>query len=227
MLSHMPGAAKDRAAISRKIASLARNRRIDGSVICSVVPASNRVWITQLRRILGYEPLVVDHRLELGIRVSYPRPATIGADRLANASGAFSRYGAPVIVADFGTALTFDIVSQDDAYIGGVIAPGLPLMTDYLSEKTALLPRIQLKGPHGKAGRSTVEAMRIGAKVGYRGMVREIVEHIQSGLREKATLCATGGFARWALEDSGMPFVFDRDLTLYGLSRIYELNCGQ
>jgi type III pantothenate kinase len=192
-----------------------------------VVPRLNGVWAAQLRKTAGVPPLIVSHRLNLGVKVNYPKPSTIGADRLANACAAVDRYGAPVIVADFGTAVTFDVVSADGAYIGGVIAPGLPLMTDYLYERTALLPWIRLKGAFGHVGRSTVEAMRIGAKIGYSGMVREIVKYLQKGLGPtRFRLCATGGFAEWALEGLDMPFAIDPDLTLYGLSRIFDLNSG-
>lgn len=199
----------------------------DGAILASVVPALNARWRRVLATELGVPPLLLSHRLELGVRVSYPRPATIGADRLANAAGALSRYGCPVVVADFGTALTFDVVSPEGAYIGGIIAPGLPLMTDYLAERTALLPAIKLSGSVGVVGRSTAGAMRIGARVGYRGMVREIVAHLQEGLAWKTVhLSATGGYARWALGAAGLPFTFDPDLTLFGLSRIFALNSG-
>jgi type III pantothenate kinase len=225
---HVPGAVRGKRAVSEAIASVLRGHQVDGAVLSSVVPASNRVWRARLRGMVGTAPLVVDHRLELGITIAYPRPATIGADRLANACGAVARYGAPVIVADFGTALTFDVVSGDGAYVGGVIAPGLPLMTDYLAARTALLPHVTLKASHGRVGRSTEGAMRIGAKVGYRGMVREIVSYLEEGLgTDDVVLCATGGFAKWVLGDIDMPFVFDSDLTLFGLSRIFDLNRGK
>jgi type III pantothenate kinase len=106
-----------------------------------------------------------------------------------------------------------------------VIAPGLPLMTDYLAERTALLPHIRLRGAVGAIGRSTRGAMRIGAQVGYRGMVREITAHVVRGLGERrVALCATGGYAEWALAGSDMGFVVDPLLTLKGLAYIFELN---
>jgi type III pantothenate kinase len=130
-----------------------------------------------------------------------------------------------VIVADFGTALTFDIVSAAGAYIGGVIAPGLPLMADYFSERTALLPHIDLRGRIGRVGRSTEDAMRIGARIGYRGMVRETVAYLRRDAREaNAALCATGGYAKWVLKGTGMPFTIDPNLTLKGLGAIWALN---
>ena len=224
-VSHVQGGLRDGKTVRAMITDLSRNRRIKGSVLCSVVPSANRTWMRHLREASGSEPVAVSHKLRLGVRISYPAPATIGADRLANACGAVNRHGTPLIVADFGTALTFDIISSAGSYLGGVIAPGLPLMTDYLAEKTALLPRIQLRGPYGKIGKTTVEAMRIGAKVGYRGMVREIVGYLTTGLKlKRIKLCATGGYARWALDGIDMPFRFDPHLTLYGLGRLYELN---
>jgi type III pantothenate kinase len=156
------------------------------------------------------------------VRIDYPRPETIGPDRLANACGGVARYGAPLVVADFGTALTFDMVTADRRYVGGVIAPGLPLMTDYLYERTALLPRLKLGGACPRIGRSTKGAMRIGAHIGYRGMVREIVNHLSRSWRTPPHLCATGGYARWAIQGLDMPFVIDPTLTLFGLGCIFE-----
>ena len=155
------------------------------------------------------------------ITLDYPRPETIGADRLADAAGAVSRYGAPVLVMDFGTALTAAVVTRDRVWRGGVIAPGFPLMRDYLFERTAKLPRMELgTGKAPKIGRSTEEAMRFGALVGYRGMVREIVAELKKNFREDFRLVATGGFAKWALKDIGLPFVIDPTLTLYGAGLI-------
>ena len=151
------------------------------------------------------------------LTLDYPHPETIGADRLADAAGAVSRYGAPVLVMDFGTALTAAVVTEDRVWRGGVIAPGFPLMRDYLFERTAKLPRMELgRGRAPKIGRSTEEAMRFGALVGYRGMVREIVTTLRQNFREDFKLVATGGFARWALKDLDLPFVIDPTLTLYG-----------
>lgn len=225
---HLHGGLKDRRAIAHVVRGLCGGKRPEGAALCSVVPAANRIWISELRRLLGKPPLVVSHRLELGVRVTYPQPKSIGADRLANAAGAKARYGTPVIVADFGTAVTFDVIVPRRGYIGGVIAPGLPLMTDYLHEKTALLPHIRLAGEIGAVGRSTAQAMRIGAKIGYAGMVRAIVGHLTRELKLKQVrLCATGGYAKWALGDLDMPFVIDPDLTLFGIGRIFELNAKQ
>ncbi len=224
--SHQPSNVNSVESVGAAVKKAIRGVAINGAVLCSVVPKCNAVWMTQLKKETGTKPLLVSHKLNVGVRISYPKAETIGADRLANACAAVGRYGkGPAIVADFGTALTFDVITAKNAYIGGVIAPGLPLMTDYLAEKTALLPRIDLRGHYGKVGRNTVEAMRIGAKIGYRGIVREVTRYLQKALGMKnARLLATGGFAEWALEGLDMPFKIDKDLTLYGLSCIFELN---
>lgn len=224
-LGRCSGYLNDKDSVIACIRKMMGGRKIKGAVLCSVVPSANMVWVSQIKRLTGVYPLIVNHKLNFGIKISYPKPATIGADRLANACGASFRHGVPVIVADFGTALTFDIVSEKKGYIGGVIAPGLPLMTDYLADKTALLPHIQLKGKCHPVGRSTESAMRIGAKIGYRGMVREIINYLtEKSEMKKVKLCATGGYAGWALDGLDMPFAIDYDLTLFGLCRIYELN---
>jgi type III pantothenate kinase len=223
----LPGATRDGRAVAQTLRRAMGRRRPDGAALASVVPAALPVWRREMERVCGHVPLTVHHRLDLGVKVEYPKPAAIGADRLANASGAVARYGAPVIVADFGTAVTFDVISAAGAYVGGVIAPGLPLMTDYLCDRTAMLPRVRLGGNGGRRpiGRSTEAAMRVGARVGYGGMVAAIVKHIREGLDMRhARLCATGGFARWVLREADLPFVFDPDLTLYGIARILRLN---
>ncbi|MCL2104088.1 MAG: type III pantothenate kinase [Kiritimatiellaeota bacterium] len=195
---------------------------VNGAALGSVVPQVNPRWKKRIRDELGCGVRVVHAGLPMDVTIDYPAPETIGADRLANACGGVRRYGAPLIVADFGTALTFDVVTKDLRYIGGVITPGLPLMTDYLYERTALLPRVELTGSCPPIGRSTQQAMRIGAQVGYRGMVREIVAYLKACLGLDFKLVATGGYAGWALKDSGMPFTIDAELSLFGLGCIFE-----
>lgn len=222
---HVRSTRRNQAGVLKVVRDVAGKGAIDGTVLCSVVPRHGRTWRAALTKLAHRAPIVVTHKLDLGVSIDYPKPASIGGDRLANACGAVSRYGAPSIVADFGTALTFDVISNEGAYVGGVIAPGLPFMTDYLAEKAALLPHIRLHGRYGSVGKSTVGAMRLGAKVGYRGMVREIVNHLKANLGLRGvTLCATGGYADWALEGLNMRFIVDPELTLHGLAEIYNRN---
>ena len=177
------------------------------------IPFSNSNSKLQLKR-SGKVPLSNSNSK---LQLDYPKPETIGADRLADAAGAVSRYGAPVLVMDFGTALTAAVVTSDRVWRGGVIAPGFPLMRDYLFERTAKLPRMKIgSGRAPKIGRSTEEAMRFGALVGYRGMVREIVSELKKNFKTDFRLVATGGFAKWVLKDLDLPFTIDPTLTLYG-----------
>jgi type III pantothenate kinase len=126
---------------------------------------------------------------------------------------------------DFGTALTAAVVTSDGVWRGGVIAPGFPLMRDYLFERTAKLPRMKLgSGKAPKIGRSTEEAMRFGALVGYRGMVREIASTLSRNFKEGFRLVATGGFAKWVLSDLDLPFTIDPTLTLHGAGLICSRN---
>jgi len=214
---------------SKRIETLLRRLASPGSVtdavLCSVVPLHNPCWRHVLSRYTGHEPLVVDHRLRLSVSVDYRRPERIGADRLANAVAAWNRYHGPVVAADFGTALTFDVITGDGRYVGGVIAPGLPLMTDYLCERTALLPHISLGRVNRAIGRSTREAMRIGAMVGYRGMVREIFHEVVGEMNERRVkFCATGGYAAQAVKGLEVKVDVLPNLTLEGLIGIRELN---
>lgn len=210
------------------IKRLVGNRHVDGAVLGSVAPSMNQSWTDAVRDLLGLKLLTVSHKLDLGVAIDYPKPSKIGADRLANACAAVHRYGSPVLVTDFGTALTFDIIAGGDRYVGGVIAPGLPLMTDYLAEKTELLPHIRLTQTDTSIGKSTREAMCVGGSIGYRGMVRELITEIKRDLGVKRlTIVATGGYSEWVLKGLQLPIEYWPDLTLIGLGRIYELNADR
>ena len=204
--------------------------RLDGVAYVSVVPKTDKAHLRYFKE-RGLRVHQVSHRdftrssslfpLPSSLSLDYPHPETIGADRLADAAGAIARYGAPVLVMDFGTALTAAVVTKDRVWRGGVIAPGFPLMRDYLFERTAKLPRMKLgNGRAPKIGRSTEEAMRFGALVGYRGMVREIVAELRKNFKCDFKLVATGGFAKWVLRDLDLPFTIDPTLTLYGAGLI-------
>lgn len=211
--------------VGRVIESVIRARSVNGAAISSVVPDLNPLWDAVVRRVTGHEVLWIGHRLNLGIPLTYPRPETIGADRLANAAAGVVKYGAPLIVADFGTAVTFDLISRQDGYIGGIIAPGLPLMFDYLAERTAQLPHITWSPVRSRVGRSTAEAMQLGAQWGYRGMVREIIGELkQHPTLRQANVCATGGYAAKVVAGLDPQPVVDQGLTLFGVGHICELN---
>ena len=196
-------------------------RHCGAAFLASVVPQDDARWTWLFDRLYGLPLEKLTHETPLPLAVDYPHPEQIGADRLCDAAGALARHGAPVAVADFGTALTFDVVDARGAYVGGIIAPGLPLMTGYLHEKTAKLPAVELAGEPPPWGDSTENAMKLGAKLGHRGMVREILDFVRSKTGPETAFCATGGYAAWALE--GFPGVsIEPDLTLFGLGTIWN-----
>jgi type III pantothenate kinase len=202
--------------------SLLASWLFDRVVVSSVVPKATAILEEHFQDTL----LLLRHDIDLGIGIKYPKPETIGADRLANAVALAKLHGAPGVVIDFGTAVTFDIVDDSPAYVGGVIAPGLRLMTDYLHERTALLPRVELKEPLAAIGKSTEQAILSGAALGYRGMVRGILESLRKemGARDRLRVVATGGDAEWIA--TGMPEIetVDEDLTLHGLRLVGNLH---
>jgi type III pantothenate kinase len=196
-------------------------------ILSSVVPAKAKVALKAFARQAAVgDLLTVSAKLNLGAGIDYPRPATIGADRLANAAAVRLLYGAPAVVVDFGTAVTFDILSPAGDYVGGVIAPGLEAMTDYLYQRTALLPRIKPVEPTSAIGRSTKSAMLAGTVFGYRGLVREILTQIRGelGNPRRLHIVATGGYA--TLISAGLPEIklVHPNLTLEGLRIIGNLN---
>lgn len=190
------------------------------AVIASVVPTVVPVWRQAFPNLLELR-----HDTPMGIGIRYPKPESIGQDRLANAVALAHLHGAPGIVIDFGTAVTFDILSADKYYIGGVIAPGLRLMTDYLHERTALLPQVELCEPASAIGTSTVAAIQAGAAIGYRGMIRGILEALKKELPQgqPVHVVATGGDAGWIIAGIGEEIAVDPDLTLHGLRLVGNL----
>ena len=201
----------------------AGRREIALLVVSSVVPKKNLV----IRAAVGRtEVLWLNPQLNLGVGIDYPRPRSIGADRLANAAAVAELYGCPSIVVDFGTAVTFDIVSKGRNYIGGVIAPGLEAMTNFLYQRTALLPKLSLEEPRRAIGKSTIAAMRSGAIFGYRGLVREIIARIKAeGFgRQKVHVVATGGYARLIASKLREIDAIHPHLTLEGLRIVANLN---
>ncbi len=197
--------------------------RIEGAIISSVVPRAKATLRKLLKHAGVFDPIFVSSRLDLGIGIRYPRPTTIGADRLVNAVATVALHRTPAIVLDFGTAVTFDVISARGEYLGGVIAPGLRVLTDYLHEHTALLPSISIREPSRAIGKSTIEAMRSGAVIGYRGLIREILRSVKKelGARSRIHVIATGGHG--ALIASRIPEIesVDPRLTLKGLMLLY------
>jgi type III pantothenate kinase len=206
-----------------RIRRIAQNHEPKAIVVSSVVPAKSR----EIRKATGTRKVIwLTARSRLNIRIDYPQPRTIGADRMANAVAVTELYGTPAIVIDFGTAVTFDIVSADAAYIGGVIAPGLEAMTNFLYQRTALLPRISLREPRSAVGKTTRDAMLAGAIFGYRGLVQEILRRIiaENFRAKRVHIVATGGYADLVAKEMPQVKAVNRNLTLEGLRIVGCLN---
>jgi type III pantothenate kinase len=198
--------------------------KFDTAVLGSVVPDVVPVF----QSVLGASLTILRHDQPLGIGIRYPKPESIGADRLANAVALVHLHGAPGVVIDFGTAVTFDVVSTRKEYVGGVIAPGLQLMTDYLHQRTALLPHVDLREPPSAIGQSTEGAILAGAAIGYRGMIHGILDALRAelGADQDWKLVATGGDAQWITEGMEESISVEPDLTLHGLRLVGNLARG-
>lgn len=214
--------------IARTVRQLGPDPTWRGAMVATVVPARGPEWINTLKTLIAGPVLPLNHQSALGVPVTYPKPASIGPDRLANACAGVHRFGAPLIVADFGTAVTFDVITRKGGYEGGIIGPGLPLMFSYLAEKTARLPHIKPRAVRGGIGKSTEHAMQLGARWGYRGLIREVFAELRRLPRLRgAKLVATGGYARWVVADMGLPIVVAPELTLEGVGRAFELTVAR
>ena len=210
-------------AIRREIPRGAGNR-IEEAAVASVVPGMDSLWWEVLGKKFRLRPVWLNHKLPLGIEIHYKPASGVGADRLANAVGGFTRYGGPLIILDFGTAVTFDVIDASGNYLGGVITPGIGLTLKALHEGTALLPKIQIRETTTVLGRDTVSAMRSGIVVGFCGMIREIVERLKGelGYGPNLKVIATGGYCEPITRQ--LPFVSDTNplLTLEGLCEIHR-----
>lgn len=197
---------------------------ITGVALCSVVPPLVPIFQEVCHEYLRISPMVVEPGIKTGLRVSVDNPRELGPDRVVNAVAAHHLYGAPVIVIDFGTATTFDVVSREGNYLGGAIAPGINISSEALYARTAMLPRIELIHPKQAIGRTTTSAMQSGMMFGYVGLVENIVRRIKQELEGKAKVVATGGYAHSLSREIPVIEIVNPDLSLIGLHLIYEMN---
>ncbi|RPF49671.1 pantothenate kinase [Thermodesulfitimonas autotrophica] len=197
---------------------------VTGIVACSVVPPLNPAVEKACWRYFGRQTFWVGPGTRTGVPVKTENPREVGADRVVNAAAGYALYGGPLIVVDFGTATTFDVVSAKGEYIGGVIAPGVGISCEALFSRAAKLPRVDLVPPPTVIGRNTVHSMQAGIVFGFVGLVDEIVCRIRAELKEEARVVATGGLADLVARESRTIQKIDPYLTLTGLRLIYERN---
>ncbi len=192
--------------------------------LCSVVPPLIATFETLFQKYFHISPLVIGAGVKTGVHIRMDNPREVGADRIVNAAAAHHLYGGPVIIADFGTATSFDTVSKEGDYLGGAIAPGIVTAAEGLFTRAAMLPRVELVRPQHAIGTNTTSAMQSGIVFGYVGLVEGIVTRIQQELGEKTRVVATGGYAELIAKETAVIDVVNPDLTLMGLRLIYLMN---
>ena len=200
---------------------------VEGISLSSVVPSLNFTIEHMCKTYFRQDPMLVVPGIRTGLNIKYENPRELGSDRIANAVAAYTLYGGPCIVIDFGTATTFGVVSERGEFIGGAICPGVKLTTEALVSGTAKLPRVEIVRPESVVGRNTVSNMQSGIFYGYVGQVNHIVGKIKQELRRPdMRVVATGGMARLIASDTDAIDILDGLLTLKGLRIIYERNCA-
>ncbi len=193
-------------------------------IISSVVPQLVSILEDMTQKYFKTKPLFVRPGIKTGITIKYDNPAEVGADRIVNAVAGFRLYKGPLIIIDYGTATTFDAISDKGEYLGGAIAPGFGITLEALTERTAKLPRVEPKMPQNVIGKNTTNSIQAGMFFGYRGLVKEILENMKKELGPQTKIVATGGFSSIFSEEENFYDEKNTNLTLIGLRLIADLN---
>ncbi len=197
---------------------------LDASIVSSTVPQLGDEWAGVGSRYLGHEMLVVGPGVRTGMALRYENPREIGADRLVNAVAAYERARGTCVVVDFGTAITYDAISEEGDYLGGIISPGVEISMDALTERAAKLPKVELGPPRSLIGKTTLDAIRSGIVYGYAGQVDGIVGRLRAELGARTRTIATGGLASVVVPFATSIDEVDDLLTLSGLRLIHTRN---
>jgi len=201
---------------------------LEASIVSSTVPQLVPEWLEMGRRYLGHEPAVVGPGLKTGMPIRIDNPRELGADRIVNAVAAYAELGGPCVAIDFGTAVTYDVVSGAGEYLGGIISPGVGISLDALTEHGAKLPKIDLAEPRALIGKSTVDAIRSGIVFGYAGQVEGVLRRLRAEVGDETRAIATGGMAQHIVPftEPGAIEQIDEFLTLKGLRLLHERALG-
>ena len=198
---------------------------IEGAIIGSVVPQVLNSFQTAIKKLTGKTSLVVGPGLKTGLNIRLENPGQTGADLVAADVAALREHKPPLIVIDMGTATTMSVLDQTGAHIGGCIIPGVKISMDALTDRTALLPGLQLDQPKAAIGRNTIDAMRSGIMMGTACMIDGMVQRFEEELGYKTTVIATGGIAKFIVPMCKTPILYDKDLLIKGLAALYRDNC--
>jgi type III pantothenate kinase len=210
--------------LARQLVGDPKQFSFEGAIVASVVPPLNSAMTFMVQKYFGIEPLFVEPGVKTGIAIHVDNPLEVGADRIVNCAAAHHEFGGPTVIVDFGTATTFDVVTENAEFIGGVIAPGLNISAEALFARAARLPRVDLRKPDHVIGTNTVVNMQSGIYFGYLGLVDGILARIKREVPSVRKVVATGGLASVFSGDSEHIDEVDPTLTLKGLKIIYDRN---
>ncbi len=199
--------------------------KIKGAMVSSVVPQLCEVYKNAISKYLNIKAQSLSYKSKMPVSLSLENNKELGADRIANACAVCKKYKLPAIVIDFGTATTFDIVDEDANFLGGIIAPGLKIQANSLSQFTSKLPKLKIEAPKSAIGKNTISAMLSGIVLGHKCMIEGMIKNCEKELGQKATVVATGGYSSILFDNCNKTFDYiDKELTLYGLKELYYLN---
>lgn len=202
-------------------------RKIDGSIVSSVVPPVLNSFKTAIRKLTGGQCLVVGPGIKTGLNIRMDNPSEVGSDLIVAAVAATQQYGAPLLLVDMGTATTITAVDAGGSFIGGCICPGVKISLDALTGRTAQLPGISLDAPERAIGKNTRECMRSGIMLGAAAMLDGLLERMEAEMETPVRVVATGGIARFVLPLCKREIIYDRNLMLKGLDILYRRNVGK